>query len=286
MISKASNNVGYEPQVWIQNTSFSETTKTESYIGIVNGTIDIGVLSRKDVSFFRQLQAVVDNDDNVARCRRYGFTYDNSASSSKPRRIFYGALIANEPWELFEVVSAETYGIYSAMVFVEGNRTQNFEPRSFQRLDHAGILARLFGVQPPGNVQVRAFVNEDTNLRDLDREHRQRDEILKGWAELGMQPDDVGLLADSDESFTRDFLRAVQVCSGIDLLDYETNQCKHDRIKLMGNTRVFETSPECITKDRSWYHPDMVRIVIPFLLDACSGQTRCCLRLSAGLACY
>ena len=42
---------------------------------------------------------------------------------------FYGSLIANEPWELFEITSAEAFGIYHAMAFIESNRTQSFMHR-------------------------------------------------------------------------------------------------------------------------------------------------------------
>ena len=40
-----------------------------------------------------------------------------------------GSLIANEPWELFEITSAEAFGIYHAMAFIESNRTQSFMHR-------------------------------------------------------------------------------------------------------------------------------------------------------------
>jgi len=226
---------------------------------------NVGVLSHKDVSFFRQLQEQVDQADPVARCARYGWTYNTNSTTTmlqqhqrQKRRIFFGALIASEPWELLEIVAAETHAVYEAIVFVESNRTQNFTPRHFQRLRDGPQLARLFGLASPERVQVRAYVNEDHRLRDMDREHDQRAEILRGWKELGMQGDDIGLLADSDESFTRDFLRAVQSCDGIDMFDYESHRCEHSHVKIKAVARVFEGSPECITQSRKWHHPDMI----------------------------
>jgi Glycosyltransferase family 17 len=217
--------------------------------------IDVGVLSTRDPSFFRALETEIDEVDHTTRCARYRATYNTTHPTS--RRIFYGSLVADEPWEVMEIVAAESYGIYQGMVFVEGNRTQNFTPRPFRRLHHGPTLANLFGV-PKSHVHVRAFVNEDPKLTELSREHAQRAEIVRGWKELGMQPDDVGLLADADETFSRDFLRAVQVCDGIDLLDYESHHCKHTKVKLVAVSRVFESSPECVTDKRTWYHPDMI----------------------------
>jgi len=209
--------------------------------------LPIGVLSYKDTSFFRKLQQEIDDADPVDRCARYGWTYNGNTY----RRIFYGALLASEPWELYEIVAAESYGIYDAMVLVEGNRTQNLTPRPFQRLNDGPALAQLFGIADTDRLQVRSYVQEEKQrAMSLDREHKQRGEIIQGWKEMGMQVGDIGLLADTDESLTRDFLRAIQSCDGIEPFDYESHHCKHTSVKLSAATRVFETSPECIFK--SW----------------------------------
>ncbi len=212
-----------------------------------------GVLSNTPIVKLRSLQQQVDDMNHTKRCRRYGFVYNSS--SPKHRRIFYGASIADEPWELFEIVAAESYGIFEGMVFVESNRTQSFAPRPFRRLHHATVLCRLFGANQ--QVQVRPFVNEDDQLRDLGREHTQRYEILRGWKEMGMTPEDVGYIADPDESFSRDFLRAAQVCDGIDAFEYEKHHCGR-KVKLIASARVFEMSPECATIKYEWHHPDMI----------------------------
>jgi hypothetical protein len=234
---------------------------------------DIGFLSALPLDYFHDLQQRIDDDDNIERCKRYHFTYPTSSieamnnntrilpsnSDQQPtlrRRIFYGALMASEPWELYEIVGAETYGIFEAMVFVESNRTQDFYPRNFTHLHHADILSQIYGV-PAEKIQIRSFIDENPSLRDLDREQHQRAEILNGWKELGMQPTDIAYLADADETFTRDFFRAVQVCDNIPTLDYHKHYCKYDRNGIRASTMVFETSPECVTNGRSWFHPDM-----------------------------
>jgi len=212
-----------------------------------------GIQSSKPEFYFKELQRAIDIDDNDTRCRRYDYVFN--ATTPKKRRLFYGALVADEPWELFSIVAAETYGMFAAMVFVEGNRTQNLSPRKFQRLHSTRTMQTLFGTE---QLQIRPFVDENTALRGLAREHAQRAEILRGWKELGMTPDDVGILVDADETFTRDFLHAVQVCDGIDQLEYQHHHCIHTRVKIISRARVFQGSPECISEGQSWFHPDMI----------------------------
>jgi Glycosyltransferase family 17 len=216
--------------------------------------IPTGILSQKPPSFFRELQNQVDEDDPLQRCQRYGYSYQ---PGMQRRRIFYGSLIAEEPWELLEIVAAESHGIYAGMVFVESNRTQNNDPRPVRRAnnpEHIHQLKKLFGTP---QLQVLLFVKEKAKFKGIRREHAQRQEILRGWKEMGMQPNDVGILADADETFTRDFLRAAQEC-GIPHLNYTEHECFTSKVKLAASSRVFETSPECVTDARGWYHPDMM----------------------------
>ena len=221
-----------------------------------------GVLSRQPDSFFRELQEEIDNDSLEARCHRYGFAMTPPANKTLPklpRRIFFGSLLAEEPWELLQIVAAETHGIFEAMVFVEGNRTQMFYPREFKRANekHTAKMQEMFGM-PPGRLQIRKYVNENSQEDGLFREHLQRQEILRGWKELGMTGDDIGYITDADETFSRDFLRAVQFCPYVEAMDYESHKCLNVKAKIVGATQVFETSPTCVTEGRAWFHPDMI----------------------------
>jgi hypothetical protein len=233
-----------------------EKDEVNNNIAYPNDGFPQGILSHVAVKHLRALQLQVDEDNHTERCRRYGYYYNNTAPP-KRRRIFYGANIANEPWEIFEIVAAEAYGIFEGMVFVESNRTQNSVPRPLQRIGHAAVLSRLFGI---ANVQVRTFVNEHFNIHlvGLDRENAQRYEILKGWKEMGMTAHDVGYIADPDETFSRDFLRAAQVCDGIDAFNYDLHRCGRDKVKLISTSRSFEMVSECVRDDYHWPHPDMV----------------------------
>jgi Glycosyltransferase family 17 len=231
----------------------------------------IGILSNQNVAFFRQLQQEIDDRDPAQRCREYGWQYNPSKHIH--RRIFFGALIADETWELLDIISTETYGIFTGAVFVESNRTHIFTPRPFRHLHDTDPLQQMFHT----TVQIRTFTPQDEWDRSLDAhyEDAQRQEILHGWKELGMRPDDVGLLSDTDELFTRDFLRAVQTCDEVPYFTYnngnsdgtttETNEsrvtghsCQLNRAKLQGTSQTFESSPECVTQDSWWYHPDMI----------------------------
>ena len=216
---------------------------------------NVGILSSKDVSFFRNIQRRIDRRDPKQRCKEYGFRYRPERKTQ--RRIFFGALIASESWELLDISSTESYGVFAGVVFVESNRTQNLTPRPFSRLHDAALLSQLYGT----TVQVRSYINEGRYHVDLEYEHAQRQEILRGWQELGMQPDDVGFLGDSDEMFSRDFLRVVQTCDDIPYFQYDGpkgHSCKHNNLKLISYGLVYESTPECITDKRSLHHPDML----------------------------
>ena len=222
-----------------------------------------GIVSKRPLSFFVALQSEVDKRDTVARCERYGWNNnnDNNNTSTSPRKagarkIYLGALMADEPWELLEIMAAETRGVLAGIVLVESNRTQSFMSRPLLRtsLHHQQALQGMFSAP----VSVKTFVNEDPELEGIPREHVQRQVILKGWKEMGMKRNDIGYLADLDETFTRDVLRAVQTCPNIPFLQYDQHRCKAPQAKLTATTRVWETIPDCITEGRVWGHPDMV----------------------------
>jgi len=85
-------------------------------------------------------------------------------------------------------------------------------------------------------------------------EKLQKEGITNRWRINGMRPDDVAIIGDADETFTRDFLRALQIC---DVPQFRKNQSCHSP-KLIASTLVMESSSECITKGRRWYHPDTI----------------------------
>jgi Glycosyltransferase family 17 len=228
-----------------------------------DSAIHVGIVSQQPASFFDALRAAIDEDDMHERCARYGGYYYNNethqptTTTKRRRRLFLGANIATEPWEVLEVIGAEGYGLFAGIVYIESNRTQNFTPRHVRRLRHAPILAHLFGI-PTSSVQVRLHVNEDEWSRDLIRENQQRRDIMQGWLDLGMTRDDVGIVADVDETFSRDFMLALQRCDGIPALDYERHHCHYHHVRITAAAQVFESSPECITAHRHWNRPNAI----------------------------
>eukprot|EP00590_Aulacoseira_subarctica_P007784 CAMPEP_0172422670 /NCGR_PEP_ID=MMETSP1064-20121228/8798_1 /TAXON_ID=202472 /ORGANISM="Aulacoseira subarctica , Strain CCAP 1002/5" /LENGTH=400 /DNA_ID=CAMNT_0013163633 /DNA_START=207 /DNA_END=1409 /DNA_ORIENTATION=- len=202
------------------------------------------------------------NDINMTReaerCASYGFGYDNRTMR---RRVFMGALIADDPWDTIEAIAAKGYGIYHTVAFIESNTTQSYFPRELRFTPGSFDLAllqrdELFG--PDTIVTVDFYfdsMNSSLNSKDpLVREHMQRDRIAPRWKMNGMQPDDIGIVMDTDETFSRDFLHALQIC---DVPEFRPDQdCRSP--KILASTIVFEGIPECIVREKLLWHPDAV----------------------------
>jgi hypothetical protein len=93
--------------------------------------------------------------------------------------------------------------------------------------------------------------NEDEDRFSKEVEQRHRQDIIGGWKELGMQQNDLGYLTDSDGIYSRGYFLALQCCDSIQKLvtpvaaaDPATGE--------KASVLVFESSPGCFTKDRSW----------------------------------
>ena len=132
--------------------------------------------------------------------------------------------------------------MYEGIVFVESNRTQNFSVQNrthyLEKKRHEPQISAVFGIRPFNHTQIRLFVDKNCKLVGLSRKRAQRNGVLQGWKELGIQPDDVGILSDLDKVLTRDFLRAIQVCDVINKLDYHTHRCNPNKMGLRSTTQV------------------------------------------------
>lgn len=126
-----------------------------------------GIVSKKPESFFREIQKEIDNENWRDRCEQFGFPRPAHHEMKENRRIFYGALTADEPHELFEIVAAESYGIFHSMVFVESNMTQFNHFRPLKRVNQGEELKQLFGAQ---QVEVRVHNEPNEALIGLERE--------------------------------------------------------------------------------------------------------------------
>ncbi|KAL7475554.1 hypothetical protein ACHAW6_001465 [Cyclotella cf. meneghiniana] len=193
------------------------------------------------------------------RCARYGLTYTPRTAR---RRIFWGASIADDTWHIIAAQALETYGLFHTVAFVESNRTSMGNPRHL-RFDEGTRnkqrLITIFGQQ--ATVSVDYYVNEDdgpNQLVSLEREHDQRALILQRWKKNGMTPHDIGYLSDTDEMFSRDFLRAMQICHVPQFIsDGSEGHSRCAKPKVYGLAAIFEGSPGCVSAEEI-YHPALM----------------------------
>ncbi|KAL3806663.1 hypothetical protein ACHAXA_002429 [Cyclostephanos tholiformis] len=204
--------------------------------------------------------ATIDVEEEVERCARYNFKISN-VTHPKRRRLFLGALLADDSMEVLRAVGTEVYDMFHTVSFIESNTTQTLTPRRWKYYNSTTpakkliTLHRLFG--PKTRVSVDYYVAalpETSGIVGLEREWVQREGSSHRWALNGMRVDDIGIIADADEAFTRDFLRAMQIC---DVPEFRPNQdCMNP--KVIASTMAFESSPNCVTKDRRLFHPDAI----------------------------
>mmetsp|Transcript_8873 Transcript_8873/g.19164 ORF Transcript_8873/g.19164 Transcript_8873/m.19164 type:complete len:646 (+) Transcript_8873:135-2072(+) len=201
------------------------------------------------------------------RRSRWGNSINNKPTTIiKRRRLFLGALIADDSLEVLRAVGMEVYNVFHTVALIECNVTQNLTPRKWRfwknndNEDHhhhyenkLQELYRLFGPKTKVSVDYYVTSRTDTHGDDLLHERLQREGIVHRWKRNGMKPNDVAIVTDADETFTRDLLRALQVC---DVEEFRRGY--NCRSKIIASTLVMESSSECITKGRRWFHPDTV----------------------------
>eukprot|EP00814_Leptocylindrus_danicus_P021971 CAMPEP_0116040622 /NCGR_PEP_ID=MMETSP0321-20121206/24481_1 /TAXON_ID=163516 /ORGANISM="Leptocylindrus danicus var. danicus, Strain B650" /LENGTH=430 /DNA_ID=CAMNT_0003520497 /DNA_START=266 /DNA_END=1554 /DNA_ORIENTATION=- len=210
-------------------------------------------------------EAIIDEKAEKRRCSRYGFQYDSTARPHR-RRVFYGSNIANDSWHTIGSHAAEAYDLYHTAVLIESNWTQTLSPRRMRFLSNSNDLnllqSGIFG--PQTDVQIgRYIVNaQEAPNRPLLYENMQREMILQHWKDAGMTVDDIGLIGDVDEFFSRDALLAAMTC---EIPRFKFRDCRYPRFAAFAMS--FESSPNCIFNKtfapgkpwtRAWAHPDMI----------------------------
>jgi len=213
-----------------------------------------------------QRKLLDDSDINVEvekkRCASYNFGFPNATMPLRRRRLFYGSLISGDSAEVIKATSMEQYNIFHTVSLIESNTTQNLVPKKWRFFGSEDAskklswLYQLFG--PKTQVSVDYYVTTQTKDKigghAIIMESFQREGHVYRWKSNGMRPDDVAIIGDLDETFSRDFLRALQIC---EVPQFRSGQdCKAP--KVIASTVVFESSPECTWKGRRWFHPDAV----------------------------
>ena len=207
----------------------------------------------------------IDVDRERERCARYNFELLNE-THPKRRRLFAGWLVGDDSLEVLKAVSTEAYNVFHMVSYVEAFRAHNLSPRRMRYYDpekpsdDLNMLLQLFGPNTKVSVDYyntsmhEQYAAGEPFHGELFMDYVQREGNTYRWALNGMRPDDVGIIGDADEVFTRDFLRAMQIC---DVPEFRPGQdCNMAQVK--ASTLVFESSPECLTKNRRWFHPDAV----------------------------
>ena len=197
----------------------------------------------------------IDPEREKERCANYNFGYDGR---TERRRLFLGTLLADDSMDVLKAVGLEMYNIFHTVSFIESNVTHNLSPREMRFYDSEKPSQNLYQIYqyfgPKTKVSVDYYSNHMKGGYDLLRDFIQREGNNFRWAFNGMRPDDVAVVGDTDETFTRDFLRALQIC---DIQQFKPGQdCRSPKIR--ASTAVFESTPECWTKSRRWYHPDAI----------------------------
>ena len=197
-------------------------------------------------------------EEEKKRCASYNFGFPNATIPLRRRRLFYGALIAADSTEVIKATSMEQYNIFHTVSLIESNKTHNLTPkkwRFFGSEDASKRLSWLYQLYgPKTKVSMDYYVpslekGDETDSMYLD--FYQREGHSYRWKFNGMRPDDVAIIGDLDETYSRDFLRALQIC---DVPQFRPGQnCKSP--KVIASTVIFESSPECAWKGRRWYHP-------------------------------
>jgi hypothetical protein len=212
--------------------------------------------------FFRAIYDATDSENETQRCLKYGFAYDPTTITR--RRIFYGALVASDTRDVIQIHATESYDMYHAVALVESNttflgtpRTLRFNPASLHDDDehlYSFVTSGVFGSKT--SVFVDLWLEDAPDAKQMVREAIQRESIVRRWKQQGMEPDDIGLVGDIDEFFSRDFLRAAQVCTIPEFQNASsTGECLAPKVTSLGI--AYESSPEC-RKRAKWNHPDMI----------------------------
>ena len=205
------------------------------------------------------------------RCARFGVsvlppppttTPANANPTRRPRKLFFGSMLANENPEVLLAHAIEVYNQYDVIALVESNTTHLQTPRDL-KFPPTSFAARtlleteFFGTHNQTEVYIDYWLEEEPELYFMHREVEQRNLIWHRWKKAGMAPHDIGIMADLDEIVSRDFLQALRVCD-FPLFRYDpTVRPDCQTPKMILSTIQFEASPHCV-KSYEWFHPDLI----------------------------
>lgn len=214
-------------------------------------------------SIYKKEQDRIDyNITDEYRCQQYGINVLPLHERNK-KRIFFGSMLANENSDIIKAHAIEVYNMYHVISFVESNTTHFNTPRpmNYYPLESKNAKeiqeSELFGTSQKTNVFIDYWLEDQPELLYMQREVEQRNTIWKRWITQGMQPNDIGIMADLDEIVSRDFLNSLQVCDYPKLQHDPSTRPDCQAPKMILSSIQFEGSPQCI-KQYEWFHPDII----------------------------
>lgn len=198
--------------------------------------------------------------DDTRLCAQYN--WKPLGRQERPRRLFLGALVANEERLIFELLAAETLDLVSAFAFVEANMTldNKANPRELRfcrgSTEDGQWLRGLFAGKG-ASVSIAAYTDMTHAKRD-ELEYIIRETIASAWVEQGMTHNDVGVLVDADESFSHQFMQAMKRCDVPGFRLKQPNPCRNP--KIVSNTLIMEGYFDCVWngEHNRGFHPDAV----------------------------
>ena len=233
-------------------------------------------------------------------CNKYGYSSYNSKDHYTPR-LFYG-VIFNHELDILQIALYEMIDVIYSFSIVEANSTFTGIPRKLKFLDLHNRLNSYYSqlsIKLNSKVTYAPWlqVNNNSYLSSIDtplpnhagygREENIRNSILESWKKLGMSDEDIGIISDSDEFISEEFLHAIKNCDIFS--DFKTNlkylslkdNCK--RSKILSKSYIFSSNLDCPQRAqygnrtaifagiRMNWHPDV--IIGKCLLDESSNTT-------------
>jgi hypothetical protein len=191
-------------------------------------------------------EPITDLSLEAERCQRYDWSFNPHRTTR--RRAFLGCNIADDSWHTIFFSAMEYRGLLSGVAFIESNRTQTLTERNLRfppGSDNKRLMesTALWGESTSVDVDYYVDPPGTKDVLTLARENYQRNAMFPVFARQGMTRDDIAIVSDPDELFTRDFLYALKTCE-IPEWTMQPHDCLSP--KVTGSAINIEATPMCV----------------------------------------
>jgi len=258
-------------------------------------------ITHKKIDELNKMEEKYNYTHNIDKlCSKYGYKNFSSKDHYIPK-LFYG-VIFNHELDILHLALYEMIDIIYSFSIVEANATFSGIPKKF---NFPELHRRLSSFYSPLNIKLNSKltyapwiqINNNSYLSSIDtplpnhagygREENIRNSILESWMKLGMSAQDIGIISDSDEFISQEFLHAIKNCDvfadftmNLNKLNSKDN-CK--RSKILSKSYIFSSNFDCPQRAqygnrtniydgiRMNWHPDI--IIGKCLLDKSSNTS-------------